>query len=113
MVTQFVIVIILIFLIITFIYFLEPILTKQKIKDNKEHGSARWSTIKEIKQNFREEKISNINESGFPIYFSKDNKNVWFDNKTPHWICLGSTGSGKSVTSVIPYCSFIHFGYFC
>lgn len=107
MVTQFSVVIILIFLIITFIYFLEPILTKQKIKDNKEHGSARWATIKEIKQNFREEKISNINESGFPIYFSKDNKNVWFDNKTPHWICLGSTGSGKSVTSVIPYCSFI------
>ena len=29
--------------------------------------------------------------------FSKNLKKVWFDNITPHWIYLGSTGSGKSV----------------
>lgn len=103
----YIVVLVIVSLIIAFLYFIEPIITRQKIKDNKEHGSARWSTINEIKKNFREEQIDNINESGFPIYFSKDNKKVWFDNKTPHWICLGSTGSGKSVTSVIPYCSFI------
>ena len=103
----YIVVLIIVALIITFLYFIEPLITRQKIKDNKEHGSARWSTINEIKKNFREEQIDSINESGFPIYFSKDNKKVWFDNKTPHWICLGSTGSGKSVTSVIPYCSFI------
>ena len=103
----YVVVLIIVSLIIAFLYFIEPLITRQKIKDNKEHGSARWSTVNEIKKNFREEQIDSINESGFPIYFSKDNKKVWFDNKTPHWICLGSTGSGKSVTSVIPYCSFI------
>ena len=46
-------------------------------------------------------------KSGFPVYYSKNNKYVWFDMETPHWIYLGSTGSGKSVTAVIPQCSFI------
>ena len=84
----YVVVLIIVSLIIAFLYFIEPLITRQKIKDNKEHGSARWSTVNEIKKNFREEQIDSINESGFPIYFSKDNKKVWFDNKTPHWICL-------------------------
>ena len=103
----YVLILIIVALIIVFLYFIEPLITRQKIKNNNEHGSARWSTIGEIKKNFREEDISHIKESGFPIYFSKDNRKVWFDNQTPHWIILGSTGSGKSVTSVIPYCSFI------
>ena len=92
---------------IIFFVFFEPLFFHQKLKSRGEHGSARWSTLKEIKKNFRKEKISNIKKSGFPVYFSKNNKYVWFDNETPHWIILGSTGSGKSVTSVIPYCSFI------
>lgn len=92
---------------IIFLYFIEPILAKEKIKNNNEHGSARWSTFGEIKKNFKKETIADINKSGFPVYFSKDNKKVWFDHQTPHWIYLGSTGSGKSVTSVIPNCSFI------
>lgn len=103
----YILILVIVALIIVFLYFIEPLITRQKIKNNNEHGSARWSTIGEIKKNFREEDISHIKESGFPIYFSKDNKKVWFDNQTPHWIILGSTGSGKSVTSVIPYCSFI------
>lgn len=90
-----------------FLYYIEPLITKQKIKNNNEHGSSRWASKSEIKQNFRMEKVKYINESGFPIYYSKDNKKIWFDNQTPHWIYLGSTGSGKSVTSVIPQCSFI------
>ena len=32
---------------------------------------------------------------------------MWFDYETPHWVYLGSTGSGKSVTQVIPQCAFI------
>ncbi|MCI8346437.1 MAG: type IV secretory system conjugative DNA transfer family protein [Bacilli bacterium] len=103
----YIMILIIVSLILIFLYLVEPFITRQKIKDNNEHGSARWSTLGEIKKNFREESISHIKESGFPIYFSKDNKRVWFDNQTPHWIILGSTGSGKSVTSVIPYCSFI------
>lgn len=103
----YIVVLIIIFLIIIFLYLIEPLITRQKISDNNEHGSARWATKQEIKKNFREESVSHITDSGFPISFSKNNKKVWFDNQTPHWICLGSTGSGKSVTSVIPYCSFI------
>ena len=41
------------------------------------------------------------------MWFSKDYKYVWFDKETPHYTYLGSTGSGKSVTAVIPMCSFI------
>lgn len=101
------------FLIITLLFILflflliEPLLTKNKLINNNEHGSARFSTKKEIKKNFCKEEISNINKPGFPIYFSKDLKNVYFDNETPHWVFLGSTGSGKTVTAMIPQCSFI------
>lgn len=105
--TEYVIILIIVVLMICFLYFVEPFISKQKVKDNKEHGSARWAKFSEIKKNFKEEKISNIKNYGFPVYFNKDNTKVWFDMKTPHWIYLGSTGSGKSVTSVIPNCSFI------
>ena len=103
----YIIILVIVVLIIIFLYFIEPLITRQKIKDNNEHGSARWSTFQEIKKNFRKEKINNIIESGFPVYYSKDNIYVWFDMTTPHWIYLGSTGSGKSATAVIPECSFI------
>ena len=103
----YIMILVLVALIIIFLYFIEPLITKQKIKDNYEHGSARFSTKQEIEKNFKKEEIKHINNSGFPVYYSKDNKYVWFDNNTPHWIYLGSTGSGKSVTAVIPECSFI------
>ena len=89
------------------LYFIEPIMIRQKIKSNNEHGSARWATKHEIKRNFRKERVSHIVKSGFPVYYSKNNKYVWFDMETPHYIYLGSTGSGKSATAVIPECSFI------
>ena len=95
----------LIFLI--FFLFIEPIFSKHKVKNDNEYGSARFSKFSEIKKNFIKEEISNINEVGFPIWYSKDNKFVWFDKETPHYVYLGSTGSGKSVTCVIPTCSFI------
>ena len=100
-------ILVIVILLIIFLYFVEPLMTRQKIKNNNEHGSARWATKQEIEKNFRKEEISNIIKSGFPVYYSKDNKKVWFDIETPHWIYLGSTGSGKSVTAVIPQCSFI------
>lgn len=87
--------------------FIEPAISKHKVKNNNEYGSARFSNFNEIKKNFKKEKISNIKESGVPIWFSKDYKYVWFDRETPHYTYLGSTGSGKSVTAVIPMCSFI------
>lgn len=87
--------------------FIEPAISKHKVKNNNEYGSARFLNFNEIKKNFKKEKISNIKESGVPIWFSKDYKYVWFDRETPHYTYLGSTGSGKSVTAVIPMCSFI------
>ena len=44
---------------------------------------------------------------GFPIYYDTHLKHVWFDKETPHYVYLGSSGSGKSVTAVVPMISFI------
>lgn len=104
--TYILILIITLVIMIVFIY-IEPLISKHKIKNSNEYGSARFSSAKEIKKNFDKEKISNIKESGVPIWFSKNYKYVWFDMETPHYTYLGSTGSGKSVTAVIPMCSFI------
>ena len=101
------VVLFLVVLLIFFLYYIEPKIAREKLINNNEHGSARWSTVREIKKNFRKESLSNIKKVGFPIYFDKKLNNVWFDNQTPHWCYLGSSGSGKSSTSVIPLCSFI------
>ena len=101
-----IIIVILILFIFLFIY-VEPTLVKHKIKNGNEYGSARFATLNEIKNNFKKESVSRINEAGFPIWYSKKLNYIWFDKETPHWCLLGSTGSGKSVTSVIPMCSFI------
>lgn len=97
---------VLIVFIICFIY-IEPIIAKHKIKNNNEYGSARFSTGSEINKNFVKEKISNIQDVGFPVYYDKNVTHVWFDKETPHYVYLGSSGSGKSVTCVINMVSFI------
>ena len=89
-----------------FIY-IEPIIMKHKVKNDNEYGSARFSTNNEIKKNFKRELTSNINESGFPVSYSKDLKYIYFDRETPHYVYLGSTGSGKTVTVVLNECTFI------
>lgn len=94
-------------LLLLFFYIIEPKLLKAKINNGNEYGSARFATSKEIKKIFKKEKTSNIKESGFPVWYSKDKKFIWFDRETPHYVYLGSTGSGKSVTAVIPTCTFI------
>lgn len=101
-----IILIIMIIFIIIFLY-IEPLLMKHKVKNSNEYGSARFSTLNEIKKNFKSENINNIKEAGFPVSFSDDLKTIYFDRETPHYVYLGSTGSGKSVTAVIPTCSFI------
>ena len=96
----------LILVVLIFLY-LEPIILKQKIHNNNEYGSARFSKLSDIKCNFKKEKINNIKRVGIPVWYSRNLKYVWFDMDTPHYTYLGSTGSGKSVTAVIPMCSFI------
>lgn len=97
---------VLIVFIICFIY-IEPVISKHKIKNNNEYGSARFSTESEINKHFIKEKISNIHDVGFPVYYDKNINHVWFDKETPHYVYLGSSGSGKSVTCVINMVSFI------
>ncbi|MCI6001892.1 MAG: type IV secretory system conjugative DNA transfer family protein [Tenericutes bacterium] len=92
--------------LLVFVY-IEPMLAKHKIKNSNEYGSARFSSLKEIQKTFDKENVSHIKNVGFPIWFDKNLKTVWMDKETPHWVYLGSTGSGKSVTQVIPYCSFL------
>ena len=102
------IVILILLAVFGFIFFsIEPILAKHKIKNSNKYGSARFASINEIKKEFKKENLKRINKVGFPIYFDKKLNNVWMDKETPHWVYLGSTGSGKSVTQVIPFCSFL------
>ena len=101
-----VLLVVMVIFIIGFMY-IEPILMKHKVKNDNEYGSARFSTNKEIKKNFKKESIYHIKEAGFPVSFSKNLKSIYFDRETPHYVYLGSTGSGKSVTAVIPTCTFI------
>ena len=49
--TIYIVILVIVALIIIFLYFIEPLITRQKIKDNNEHGSARWATLNEIKKN--------------------------------------------------------------
>jgi type IV secretion system protein VirD4 len=101
-----VIAVVIVIFLIGFIY-IEPILMKHKVKNDNEYGSARFSTDAEIKKNFKKENVNHIKEAGFPVSFSKNLKYIYFDRETPHYVYLGSTGSGKSVTAVIPTCTFI------
>lgn len=104
-----IIILIIVILIIIFIV-LEPRISKQKLQNKNEHGSSKFADMKEISDTFNKEDIRNINHVGLPIWYEKNKEkftNVYFDTKSPHWILIGSTGSGKSVTLSIPLS--IHF----
>lgn len=95
---------------IVFIVLIEPRIFRRKLLNKNEHGSSKFADIKEIKENFDIEKIDNIEKAGVPVFYEKCNgsfKNIYFDNKSPHYVLIGSTGAGKSVTVNIPMS--IHF----
>ena len=104
---ELIIVLDLLLLFIVGFMFIEPAISKHKVKNNNEYGSARFSTFNEIKKNFKKEKINNIKDFGVLRGLGKGLKGVGLEGETPHYTYLGSTGSGKSVTAVIPMCSFI------
>ena len=98
---------ILFFILIIYFYIIEPRFLNTKLKNENQHGSARFATFQEIKTNFDKEDLNNIKNVGVPIFFNKSLIKIWFDKITPHYVYLGSTGSGKSATAVIPLCTFI------
>lgn len=98
---------ILVLCIIIFLLCIQPRISKRKVENKNEHGSSKFADIKEIKQTFQKEPLNNIQEGGFPVWYEKKNNKftaVYVDNKSPHHLLVGSTGSGKSVTVVIPEC---------
>ena len=64
---MYIVILVIVALIIIFLYFIEPLITRQKLKNNNEHGSARWATKKEIDEKFRKEEVSHIVKSGFDL----------------------------------------------
>ena len=95
------ILLIIVICMIIFLLFIEPRISRRKLLNKNEHGSSKFADLKEIKNNFDKENINNINKVGFPVWYEKINnkwENVYFDNKSPHFLLVGSTGSGKSAT---------------
>lgn len=102
-----IIIFILVIFAMIFILFIEPRISKRKLENKNEHGSSKFADMKEIEKTFIKEDLNNINSVGFPVWYSKKNgkfTDIYFDNKSPHYLLIGSTGSGKSVTVVIPEC---------
>lgn len=94
-------------LAIIFLLLIFPKISNKKLVNKNEHGSSKFADMKEIQKTFSKESLNKINVPGFPIWYEKKNgkfENVFFDTKSPHYLLIGSTGSGKSVTVVIPEC---------
>lgn len=106
MAIEYIVTLIIIGIFIFIFMYIEPMLAKHKIKNSNEYGSARFATESEIVKTFKKENLNKINNVGFPIMFDKQLKKVYMDYETPHWVYLGSTGSGKSVTQVILFVLF-------
>ena len=105
--STYVIMLLVIIFIVVFVLYIEPRLNGKKLKNNNEHGSSKFADMKEIEKTFVKEKIKGGNTVGFPVWYTKKNNkfdSVYLDNKSPHFLLIGSTGSGKSVTVVIPEC---------
>lgn len=103
----YIIILLLIIFAIIFILYLEPKLSKKKLINKNEHGSSNFADLNEIQKVFIKEKIKGSKNIGFPVWYEKKKgkfNSVYFDNKSPHFLLIGSTGSGKSVTVVIPEC---------
>ena len=103
---QFIILLLVIF-VLFFILYLEPRLSKKKLVNKNEHGSSKFADIKEIRKTFVKDKIVGSDNVGFPVWYEKKNgkfENVYLDDKSPHYLLIGSTGSGKSVTVVLNEC---------
>ena len=66
-----------------------------------EYGSSRWATKNEIKKLFKKWNINTeLKVGGIPVT-KLDNK-FYYDDSTDHTLIVGSTGSGKTVSCIMP-----------
>ena len=71
-------------------------------KAKEEKGYSRWATDKEMKKTLKQVKTKDVNSpyAGIPII--NDGENLWVDNGESHSLIIGSTGSGKTQSMVLP-----------
>ncbi len=68
----------------------------------KDKGYARWATEKEMKKQLKQidPSAEHNDAGGIPIIMNK--KGIWVDNGDYHNLIIGSTGAGKTQTTVFP-----------
>jgi len=73
-----------------------------KAEAKKEKGYSRWATEKEMKKELKlvEPSTKTTSAAGLPIIMSP--KGVWVDDSEYHNLIIGSTGAGKTQTTVLP-----------
>ena len=71
-------------------------------KAKEEKGYARWATDKEMKKTLKQVKTKDTVSDAAGIPIINDGQNLWVDNGESHSLIIGSTGSGKTQTMVLP-----------
>lgn len=74
------------------------------ISEKKEKNYSRWAKEKEIQRSANVEQVNPLspkaNAAGIPLMMNP--KTVWVDNGGYHNLVIGSTGAGKTQTTVLP-----------
>lgn len=66
-----------------------------------EYGSSRWATKKEIRNNYKVWNIgNNLKSGGIPV--TKIDGKYYYSDSFEHCLIIGSTGSGKTITEILP-----------
>lgn len=73
-----------------------------KAESKKEKGYSRWATEKEMKKELKlvDPLAKDATAAGIPIIMTP--KGVWVDDSEYHNLIIGSTGAGKTQTTVLP-----------
>ena len=69
--------------------------------DSNEFGSSRFSTMKEVKEQFTTWRFNKDNKAGGMVVSIDDNK-YYVDTSSNHTLIIGNTGSGKTVSVIFP-----------
>lgn len=66
-----------------------------------EYGSSRWATKNEIRKNYKVWNIGKkIKSGGIPVTYM--NGKFYYSDKFDHTLIIGSTGSGKTISCIMP-----------